>query len=127
MMSDATFYLWTGVASVLYSGFAALRYYSLSGSRLLSGKQAKKMIKSGEIKHVVDVRTKFEWDLGHYKGAVHIPINEIEADRLKGFKKDDGILTYCNTGQRARAGANKIAALGYKNVYYIDGTYPKLQ
>jgi len=126
-MSDAAFYFYSGIAGAVYAGFAALRYYSLSGSRLLSGKKAKKMIKSGESKHVVDVRTKLEWDLGHYKGAVHIPINEIGADRLKGFKKDDGILTYCNTGQRARAGANKITALGFKNVYSIDGTYSKLQ
>jgi len=126
-MSDAAFYLWTGVASVLYSGFAALRYYSLSGSRLLSGKKAKKMIKSGEIKHVVDVRTKLEWDFGHYPGAVHIPVGVISQDRLKGFKKDDGILIYCNSGQRARVGAEKIASFGFKKVYYIDGLYSTIQ
>ena len=122
-MNDATFYLWTGIAGALYSGFAALRYYSLSGTQLISAARAKKMIKSGEIKHVVDVRSKFEWDFGHYPGAVHMPVNVISAERLKKFDKNDGILTYCNTGQRARAGAEKIASFGFKNVYYIDGTY----
>jgi hypothetical protein len=76
-MNDAAFYLWTGIAGALYSGFAALRYYSLSGTQLISAARAKKMIKSGEIKHVVDVRSKFEWDFGHYPGAVHMPVNVI--------------------------------------------------
>jgi hypothetical protein len=92
-MNDATFYLWTGIAGALYSGFAALRYYSLSGTQLISAARAKKMIKSGEIKHVVDVRSKFEWDFGHYPGAVHMPVNVISAERLKKFDKNDGILT----------------------------------
>jgi len=122
-MNDATFYLWTGIAGAVYTGFAALRYYSLSGTQLISAARAKKMIKSGEIKHVVDVRSKFEWDFGHYPGAVHMPVNVISAERLKKFDKNDGILTLCNTGQRARAGAEKIASFGFKNVYYIDGTY----
>jgi rhodanese-related sulfurtransferase len=122
-MNDATFYLWTGIAGALYTGFAALRYYSLSGTQLISATRAKKMIKSGEIKHVVDVRSKFEWDFGHYPGAVHMPVNVISAERLKKFDKNDGILTYCNTGQRSRAGAEKIASFGFKKVYYIDGTY----
>ena len=126
-MNDATFYMWTGIAGALYTGFAALRYYSLSGTQLISAPRAKKMIKSGEIKHVVDVRSKFEWDFGHYPGAVHMPVNVISQDRLKGVKKDDGIVVYCNTGQRARAGAEKIASFGFKKVYYIDGTYSTIQ
>ena len=122
-MNDATFYLWTGIAGALYSGFAALRYYSLSGTQLISAARAKKMIKSGEIKHVVDVRSKFEWDFGQYPCAVHMPVNVISAERLKKFDKNDGILTYCNTGQRSRVGAEKIASFGFKKVYYIDGLY----
>ena len=126
-MNDATFYMWTGIAGALYSGFAALRYYSLSGTQLISAARAKKMIKSGEIKHVVDVRSKFEWDFGHYPGAVHMPVNVISAERLKKFDKNDGILSYCNSGSRARAGAEKIASFGFKKVYYIDGLYSTIQ
>jgi phage shock protein E len=71
------FYFYSGIAGAVYAGFAALRYYSLSGTQLISAARAKKMIKSGEIKHVVDVRSKFEWDFGHYPGAVHMPVNVI--------------------------------------------------
>ena len=82
-----------------------------------------KKIKNGEIKYVIDVRTKLEWDDGHYKDAKHIPIQEINAKNTNTLKKNAGIVTYCNTGQRARAGAERLKALGFKNVYYIDGTY----
>jgi len=42
------------------------------------------------------------------------------------LKKNAGIVTYCNTGQRARSGAERLKALGFKNVYYIDGTYSQI-
>ena len=86
-MNDAAFYFYSGIAGALYAGFAALRYYSLSGTQLIGASRAKKMIKSGEIKHVVDVRSKFEWDFGHYPGAVHMPVNVISQRSLKGFKR----------------------------------------
>ena len=124
-MNDATFYLWTGIAGALYTGFAALRYYSLSGTQLISATRAKKMIKSGEIKHVVDVRSKFEWDFGHYPGAVHMPLGTITKEKVAKLS-NGGILTYCNSGQRSRKGAEMIMSYGRANVYYIDGTYHSL-
>jgi len=118
----SSFYLYTGILSALYAGFAGLRYYSLSGTQLVSASKAKKMIRSGEIKTVVDVRSKVEWDFGHYPGAVHIPVGSITKAKVDKLPNGE-ILTYCNTGQRARAGAEKIASFGREKVYYIDGTY----
>ena len=37
-----------------------------------------------------------------------------------------GILVYCNTGQRARFAAEKLASLGFQDVVYIDGSYRTL-
>ena len=118
------FYLYSGMAGFLYGTLALLRYYTLSGSQLLDSKEANRMIRKGEIKTVVDVRTKTEWDLGHYPKAVHIPITNITKDKVKGLK--EGILVYCNTGQRARSGAEMIMGFGKKKVYYISGTYKSL-
>ena len=118
------FYLYTGILGALYTGFAALRYYSLSGSRLVDSATAKKMIRSGEVKTVVDVRTRMEWNIGHYPGAVHLPSGSMTGAKVK--KLSEGIIVYCNTGQRARAGADKIMSYGKKKVYYIDGTYKSI-
>lgn len=105
---------------VLYLG---LRLYTLSGSQLIPASQAKRLIKSGEITQIIDVRTKLEYDSGHFPNAIHIPVNNINYNTTKELDKNKTILLYCNTGQRARYAANKMNNLGFNKVYYIDGTY----
>ena len=122
---NSQFFLYSGIISGLYTIYASLRYYSMSGSNLISCIQANNYIKNRKIIHIIDVRTQLEWDYGHYKKSIHIPIQNISKNILnrKISNKNDGILVYCNTGQRARNGAEKIISYGYKNVYYIDNTY----
>lgn len=45
----------------------------------------------------------------------------------KGINKDDIIITFCNSGTRARKAADKMIKLGYKNTFYIVETYLSLQ
>lgn len=122
---NSNFFLYTGIISGLYTIYASLRYYSLTGNNLISCNKAKNFIKNKNIKYVIDVRTLLEWNTGHYKNSLHIPIQNINKSILskKIPNKNDGILVYCNTGQRARNGAEKILSFGYKNVYYIDNIY----
>ena len=126
---NSQFFLYTGIISGIYTVYASLRYYSLTGSNLISCIKAKNFIKNKKIKYVIDVRTDLEWNSGHYKNSLHIPIQNINKNILnkKIPNKNNGILVYCNTGQRARNGAEKIISYGYKNVYYIDNTYDCLQ
>jgi phage shock protein E len=122
---NSQFFLYSGIITGIYTIYASLRYYSLSGYNLISCIEANKYIKNRKIKHIIDVRTQLEWDYGHYKKSIHIPIQNINKNILnrKISNKNDGILVYCNTGQRARNGAEKIISYDYKNVYYIDNTY----
>lgn len=124
---DSQFFLYSGVASLLYSAYAGLRYYALSGVGLLSSQKAKDMIMSGDIGLVVDVRTKLEWDVGHYMGAVHIPVTALSKKKFASYPKNTGVLVYCNTGQRARRAAEVVRGYGFENVYYIEGTYKSIQ
>jgi phage shock protein E len=110
---------------LLLGGLGALTIYTMSGSQLITSKKAKKLIKSGKIKRVIDVRTDAEWRLGHYPGAVHIPVNKITKKSTSKLPKK-GLLVYCNTGQRARFAAEKLEKLGFKDVYYIAGLYTDL-
>ena len=103
--------------------YAGLKYYAMTGVGLIKVEDIKKY----DIDHVIDVRTQFEWNLGHFKGAKHIPTGDISEKTLKGIPKADTILVYCNTGQRARMAAEKIRSYGYKKVYYIEGTYKSLK
>lgn len=120
-MSD--FYFYTGLSAFLYSLYSGFRYYALTGKGLVTSRKAKEMIKSGEIEMVVDVRTKLEWNYGHYVGAKHIPVSKMNEDKFKSVPKDTGILVYCNTGQRARRAAEIIRTYGFTNVFYIEGPY----
>jgi hydroxyacylglutathione hydrolase len=53
----------------------------------------------------VDVRTKFEYDAGHFEGAKHIPINDIYDKgcdaALSQLPKDGYVVFVCATGARA--------------------------
>ena len=77
---------------------------------------------------ILDVRTDAEVGvLGGYPGAIHIPSADIERDVPNKIpNKSKSILLYCNTGQRARAAAEKMVKLGYSNVHYIAGPYTTL-
>lgn len=111
---------------IIVSGLVLLTLYTYTGEALISSEEAKKLIASGKIKKVVDVRTSMEWNAGHYPKAIHIPTGNISRETTKQLPKK-GILVYCNTGQRARYAAARLTELGFKEVYYIAGHYSSIQ
>ena len=120
---NENFYLVTGIISGIVSLISIANYYTLTGIDLISDIEAKTKIKSGEIKVIIDVRTLMEFNLDHYPNALHLPYNKINKNSVNKINKNDGILVYCNTGQRARKAAEKLKKLGFKNVFYIASTY----
>jgi len=110
---------------VLVGGLAALTAYTYLGQNLVSSQEAKRLIKDGKIKRVIDVRTAIEWRAGHYPRALHIPVDKINEKTTTELPKR-GLLVYCNTGQRARFAAEKLENLGFKDVHYIAGLYTSL-
>jgi rhodanese-related sulfurtransferase len=79
-----------------------------------SGKNMQELIANGA--HVIDVRTKSEFQSGHFKGAINIPLDTIEkkADTLK---KENTYVLCCRSGMRSASATNKLKALGFTNVY----------
>jgi phage shock protein E len=99
-------------------------YYTFQSPYMVSADKAKKLIQEQKIDIVLDVRSKMEYNLGHYPEAVHIPTPELveQVERIIPNKKAR-ILVYCNTGQRSRYATDLLRARGYKNVVYITGPY----
>ena len=126
MFKKSTLFLSSGITALVYSIYAFANYYTLSGVDLLEAKEAKRKIKMNDIEYIIDVRSQTEWNLGHYPGALHIPVTELKKEKMPKNSIDKGILVYCNTGQRARLAAEKLKALGYNKVYYIAGTYSSI-
>ena len=110
---------------IIVGGLAALTAYTFLGENLISSEEAKRLIKEGKIKKIIDVRTAVEYRAGHYPRALHIPVDKINEKTTSELPKS-GLLVYCNTGQRARFAAEKLTELGFKQVYYISGYYTSL-
>jgi len=114
------------IPAIIIGTLAAAAAYTFTGDNLVSSKEAKKLIRSGKIKKVIDVRTITEYRAGHYRGAIHIPVSKINRKTTTELPKK-GLLVYCNTGQRARFAAEKLEELGFEDVYYIAGHYSTLK
>lgn len=111
------------VISLIFLSFGII-YYTFFSSLRVNISEAKHYIDYHNAK-VIDVRTVFEWEYGHYKNAINMPTSEINITNLSknNISKTDYIIVYCNSGQRARKAADKIYNLGYKNVKYIVQPY----
>ena len=79
-----------------------MKVYILTGPTLIPPSQAIRLIESGEITQIIDIRTKSEFDQGHHPRAIHLPVNKISEETVRNLNKTAGTLVYCNTGQRAR-------------------------
>ena len=76
---------------------------------------------------LLDVRPKQEFDAGHLKGAINIPIDELRR-RLKELPKDRQVITYCR-GEFcvfADEAAEILRSKGY-DVVRLEGGWPEWQ
>lgn len=71
---------------------------------------------------IVDVREEDEWNAGHIAGAIHIPLNQINArlPELASYK-DGTIITQCRSGKRSLKALELLKTAGYPHVYSLDG------
>lgn len=69
---------------------------------------------------IIDVRSKEEFDESHVEGAINIPVNHFIRphlpDELKHTPKEEHIILYCNSGNRASAVQNTLHNLGFLHV-----------
>ena len=84
--------------------------------------KAKEMMKADDGHVIVDVRRQDEYDEGHIPGAILIPNESIEDTRPDALTDlEQIILVYCRSGRRSKEAAQKLADMGYKNVYEFGG------
>ncbi len=93
--------------------------------RTISMNSLKRIVDSKKKKfHLIDVRSKEEYEMGHIKGAVSIPLEELEMKARHVFKPDDIIITYDDryAGSSSTITARMLVLMGYKHVMeYIGG------
>ncbi len=79
------------------------------------------LIKAGA--KVVDVRSPDEYGDEHFKGAINIPVDQVQ-NRLGDFgDKSAPIIVYCASGARSAFAARILKTAGYANVTNAGGLY----
>ena len=90
--------------------------------RVNSDEAAQMLEKDGAV--IIDVRGDDEWATGHVKGAIHIPVDDLQS-RIDELPRDKTLLFICATGRRAGRACEIAATLGYSSekLYNVeDGT-----
>jgi rhodanese-related sulfurtransferase len=78
----------------------------------------KSLVKEGAM--ILDVRTKGEYQSGHIKGSINIPLQTLEANISK-LKKDKPVITCCASGMRSASAKGILQSKGFKEVYNGGG------
>ena len=88
----------------------------------ISQDEAKLMMKDDDGHVIVDVRRADEYAQGHIPGAILIPNEDIGTEEPEELPdKYQVILVYCRTGRRSKEASQKLADMGYVNVYEFGG------
>ena len=88
----------------------------------ISQEEAREMMAEDNGHIIVDVRTQEEFDAGHIPGAICIPNESIDSEQPEELPElDQIILVYCRSGRRSKEASQKLADIGYSNVYEFGG------
>ncbi|MEK7247299.1 MAG: rhodanese-like domain-containing protein, partial [Chloroflexota bacterium] len=91
----------------------------------VSRDEVKELLKSKAV--LLDVRPRQEFEAGHLRGAINIPVDELK-DRWGELPRDRQIITYCR-GEYclfADEAAEMLRANGY-HVARLEGGWPEWQ
>ena len=93
----------------------------------ISQEKAKQMMSQQDVV-ILDVREQAEYDSGHIKGAVLLPVGTINETSAAAVikNKDTVVLVYCRSGNRSKTASQALVDLGYTNIYEFGGinTWP---
>lgn len=76
------------------------------------------LIKSGAV--IVDVRSKGEYQGGHIKNSLNIPLDTLSGNFSK-LKKDKPVITCCASGMRSASAKGILKSNGFTEVYNGGG------
>ena len=114
---------WPLIAVAFVSG-GMLVWPAVAGGRggnRLSTLQATQLINQRDAV-VLDIRDQADFARGHIANAKNLPAKVLDERKAEIDKlKDTPVIVSCDTGMRAGASAEKLKALGIKEVFILQG------
>ncbi|MBE0474730.1 rhodanese-like domain-containing protein [Rhodoferax sp.] len=107
---------WQG-AMAAAPAVTALSWAPIYGPGQVSPKAFQDAVASGQF--ILDVRPAKDFARGHFKGAVSLPIENMEQDFAK-VPKDVPVFVNCATGAKSAKTFDILGRKGYSNVSYLD-------
>lgn len=74
---------------------------------------------------IIDVRTKGEYQQGHIKNSINIPLNNL-SNHYSKIKKDKPVITCCASGMRSASAKSLLKSNGFE-VVHNGGGWQSLQ
>lgn len=68
------------------------------------------------VQRIIDVRTKAEYQGGHIKGSLNIPLNNL-SNHYSKLDKSKPVITCCASGMRSAQAKNILAGKWIKEVF----------
>src|SRR5512133_1514132 len=83
---------------------------------LIFGKKVnlQEVVTNGAV--ILDVRTKTEYQSGHLKNSINIPIDKL-SQNIKKLSKNKPIITCCASGARSASARKMLKSNGFEQVY----------
>jgi thioredoxin len=79
-------------------------------------------LKTTENPQLLDVRTPEEFSTGHIENAENVNLNGNNfVTEANTYDKSKPIFVYCKVGGRSAQAADKLAQMGFKEIYNLDG------
>ncbi|MFC5684082.1 rhodanese-like domain-containing protein [Flavobacterium sp. MAHUQ-51] len=83
-----------------------------------------KEIKSSKKPQLLDVRTPTEYTEGHIDNALNIDWQGSHFEHeVQKLDKNKAVYVYCRSGKRSLKASEKLAELGFKKIYNLDGGF----
>ena len=79
-----------------------------------------RLVKENQM--LLDVREDYDFNAGHVKGAINMPLREIIANKDK-LPKDKDIFVYCRSAHRSADAVNFMKSLGFEKVHNVKGGF----
>ena len=99
----------------------AVRAQETDGVTLLSPTEFKTQTE-GKAVQLIDVRTSEEFQEDHIEGALNIDFySENFEDNFQNLDKEQPVYLYCRSGYRSNQSAIKLKAMGFKDIYDLEG------